>query len=76
MKKSLLLSTIVLLIVVASCNKTGDNAAPSNNQKVLGMVLQTASQSNSGNLILLKDGRTINPISGFSPANLRAGNEV
>lgn len=75
MKKSVLASTCLLLIALVGCNKTEDSVSPANNQHALGMVVQTAASGSSSNLILLRDGRTINPISGFAPTNLRAGNK-
>lgn len=72
MKKILwvLLSTAAM----TACNKSQDSVTPSNDQKVLGLVLQ-APASNSGGLILLKDGRTINPVTGFSSTAARAGSK-
>jgi hypothetical protein len=73
MKKNLWVPVLLWLIVVA-CDKSQDNVIPSSNQKFLGMVLQTPAQ-NGGGLILLKDGRTINPVSGFNPSSAEAGSK-
>lgn len=63
------------MLLVAGCNKNDSAVTPSNDQQVLGLVLQAPSQVNLNSLILLKDGRTISPVSGFSPQNLKAGNK-
>lgn len=72
--KKIFLGTIVLGLGMLSCNKAHEDVSPANNQKVLGLVVQAPSTSASG-LILLKDGRAINPQSGFNPAQVSAGNK-
>src|SRR5262245_25603643 len=72
--KRILLGSLVIAIAMASCNKSEQNLSPSNNQKVLGLVVQTPSTQSSA-LILLKDGRAINTQSGFKPEQLNAGNK-
>lgn len=71
--KKFLLGSAILSVLLIACNKSND-ATPSNNQKVLGMVVQVSSATAS-NLILLKDGRAINPQSGFTPARVSAGSK-
>jgi hypothetical protein len=69
-----LLLVAVVSVMLSSCNKSADNLTPSNNKNVLGLVVQTASQ-NSPNVILLKDGREISPVSGFTPSKVMVGNK-
>src|SRR5579859_4098258 len=73
MKKIFLASLIIGMFMVA-CNKSQEGVSPSNNQKVLGLVVQAPSTQSTA-LILLKDGRAINPQSGFNPTQLSAGNK-
>lgn len=72
MKKIFL--SVIIGVVMLSCNKANESVSPTNNQKVLGLVVQVASASSDG-LILLKDGRALNPQSGFNPTQVRVGNK-
>jgi hypothetical protein len=47
-----------------SCSRTADNVAPKS-QKSLGLVIPRPASELSSNLILLKDGRIANPVSGI-----------
>src|SRR5258707_6316543 len=72
--KKIFLGSLILGITMTACNKAHEDVSPSTNQNVLGLVVQTPSTQSTA-LILLKDGRAINPQSGFNSAHLRAGNK-
>jgi len=74
MRKIFFLGNLVLAMAMVACNKSNDAVSPSSNSKVLGLVVQPAAGQNSA-LILLKDGRAINPLSGFNPSQVSAGNK-
>jgi hypothetical protein len=74
MKKNLWMFALLLLIAVACDRSQENNVIPSGNQKFLGMVLHPPAQ-NDGGLILLKDGRTISPVSGFNPTSAEVGSK-
>jgi len=75
MKKIAFVVLAMCVGLMLSCSPSADVAPKS--QKSLGMVIPPATQSSSSNFILLKDGRTANPVSGISNfASMSIGNKL
>ena len=64
MKKITFVVLVLCVGLLLSCSHTGDNVAPKT-QNSLGLVIPRTSSELSSNLILLKDGRTADPVSGI-----------
>jgi hypothetical protein len=73
--KKLLMALMAMALLVSSCSRDNQNVTPAAHTS-LGLVVPNTTQS-STNLILLKDGRTANPVSGIPDfQTMRAGSKL
>jgi hypothetical protein len=75
MKKISVVIAVVVAAAIISCTQS-ENVAPARQQS-LGLVVKANSNSSVSNMLLLKDGRTANPVSGIPNFNtLSAGRKL
>ena len=72
--KKILFGSLILGVAMMACDKAHEDVGPSTNKKFLGLVVQTPTTQNTA-LILLEDGRSIIPQSGFNPPHLNSGSK-